>query len=89
MLNHQSARDFDAVISDPAKYFQSPSEVLIDSDFRNDEKIKILEEWKIDLENLAIAADENMIGGESGALLGQVTSALNLLRPHTVDQYGS
>ena len=80
MTQSYTSVEFEAVICDPAKYFKNPTDVLVDPNFNDTEKLRILEEWKLDLEQLAVAADENMTGGESGSLLGQVVSAMNVLQ---------
>lgn len=49
---------------DPAKYFSSPVEVLINKQLSVEDKQKILAAWRFDAEQLAVATDENMTGGE-------------------------
>ncbi len=67
-------------LSDPEATFQEPRFLLGNIGLSNDEKIKILLDWRQDLLELEIASQENMPskGGASniGARLKAVTDAL-------------
>lgn len=66
------------------KDFDSPEAVLASDGLSPDQKIAILEDWRIDLVELQTAADENMAAGKgSDAVaeeLQQVSEALERLR---------
>lgn len=62
-----------------------PHRVLADHDLSTAEKIKLLEDWRLDLLELQRAAEENMPSatvqpGEVAERLRQVTEALAILR---------
>lgn len=66
------------------KDFDSPEAVVASDGLSPDQKIAILEDWRVDLIELQTAADENMAARQgSGAVaeeLRQVTEALKRLR---------
>lgn len=67
--------NLDHALKDPAGEFESPEAVLGDARLTRDQKIAVLEQWKRDAEQLAVAAAENMAGGEPN-LLHRVAEAL-------------
>lgn len=58
-----SKLDIEAAIANPSSFFSSPNQVM-QSDISDEDKIKILQSWENDLNNLAIADAENMAQGE-------------------------
>ncbi len=75
MKNLKSAAD---LCIDPAKHFASPTEVLIDQSLSIEDKRRILLAWKADAEQLAVATDENMGGGEKPRIDAVNNALLNL-----------
>ena len=70
---------FQSYMKDPADHFATPGDVETHADLSVDEKIKILESWKLDEEELQVATDENM-GGATPGRMPQVVSALNRIK---------
>ena len=68
-----------AVKLDPAKYYQTPADVLDDHRLTQSEKLEILKAWEIDARELQVAEEENMGGGEP-SLLAEVERAIAELR---------
>ena len=63
---------------DPSAVFGSPDEVVDTPDLGDTDKIRILERWESDAEQLQVATEENMGDGDvnDGALLKRVRDAL-------------
>lgn len=62
----------------PSTVFKSPAEVLSAPGLSDEERRKILEQWKLDAERLEDSANENMTGGERSHL-SEVSKALSEL----------
>ncbi len=75
MTNLKSAAE---LCIDPAKHFDSPTDVLVDQSLSTDDKRRILLAWKADAQQLAVATDENMGGGEKPRLDAVNNALLNL-----------
>jgi hypothetical protein len=58
----------ETVIKDPVKHFATPREVVNDSRFTTDEKLRILESWALDAQLLSQADDESMTGKDRPGL---------------------
>ena len=57
MMPENTTSDFDFVMQDPASYYRRPSEILEDPQLSRDERLKLLEEWQMDI-SLKLTADE-------------------------------
>lgn len=69
---------------DPAAVFATPQDVLDRAELSRDEKLRILNRWKLDALDMEVAAEENMAGGEQ-SMLAQVNLAIEALdgeEPH-------
>src|SRR4026208_2192138 len=51
--------------ANPSRFYRRPSEVVRDRRLKRDEKLAILEAWELEARELAVAAEENMGGGET------------------------
>jgi hypothetical protein len=67
--------DFDAALADPAALFPSPEAVLARRDYSQSQKLQILQRWQQDAEELSVAEEEGMAGGEP-SLIERVSAAL-------------
>lgn len=70
--------DLDDIIADPSLAFAAPMDVVRDAAFSDAEKRRILEGWEVDAQELEVASNEGMTGGEP-ALLQRVQEALRAL----------
>lgn len=70
--------DFAHAMQDPAGTFAEPSDVLSDASLTDEQKLKILEQWKNDAINLQVAEEENM-GGQTPTMLSRVNNAISIL----------
>jgi hypothetical protein len=64
--------------ANPTRYYRWPSEVLRDRRLRREEKLAILEAWELEARELAVAAEENMSGGEHSLLQEVVQARIDL-----------
>jgi hypothetical protein len=67
--------DFEAALINPADHFAEPGAVVVDPSLSRVQKLKILQQWELDARQLAVAEEENMIGGEEN-MIGRVSKAL-------------
>ena len=69
-------------ITDPKKLFQEPHHVLENKALSVQEKISILEDWKLDLIELQTATEENMSakGQETDAVADDLQAVIEALR---------
>ena len=74
-----AAIDLDRALRDPAGVFAAPGDVLA-APFPEADKIRILEQWKVDAIELSRSAGEGMEGPVSGETLRQIQDALNRLK---------
>ncbi len=70
--------DIAQAMLDPVSVFTSPQDVCHESSLTQDQKIKILRRWEYDARELAVAEEENMLGG-SANVLDEVLAALHQL----------
>jgi len=63
----------------PSSVFETPAEVLTASGLTDEERCKILEQWKLDAQRLEDSDNENMSGGERSRL-SEVSKALTELK---------
>lgn len=81
----------DQALKDVTKFFESPEAILESADFGKTEKIKLLQQWEIDLRALLVAAEENMTGpgqGNAAELLQAVHAALSDLGIEAKEEAG-
>lgn len=52
--------DFETVILNPAEYYRLPSEIVDDPRLNDAERLRLLEEWHIDINNKLSADEEGM-----------------------------
>lgn len=58
---------FTKVLGDVSREFDSPRDILDDGLLSHEQKIRLLQEWELDLRGLQVASEENMTGdGASG-----------------------
>lgn len=76
MVNQEQYRE---MLKDPVQHFGRPDEVLKSRSLSERQKMEILEAWQQDAEELQVATEENMGGGEPD-LLDEVVAALGRLR---------
>ena len=69
------ADDFDAVLANPAAVFPNPEAVLARRDYSHAQRLQILQRWQQDAEELSVAEEEDMAGGEP-SLIERVSAAL-------------
>lgn len=75
------ADDFDAALANPAAVFPNPEAVLTRNDYSHAQKLQLLRRWQEDAEELSVAEEEGMAGGEP-SLIERVSAALaRLERP--------
>lgn len=73
---------FSEALSDVAKAFAGPEEIVTSGDLTRSQKVQLLEQWERDLRQLLVASEENMAGpgqGDSAERLRQVRDALGRL----------
>jgi hypothetical protein len=52
--------DFETVIQNPAEYYRHPSEIVDDPRLKDAERLRLLEEWHMDISNKLSADEEGM-----------------------------
>lgn len=60
--------DFGEAMRDPASHFATPGEVVAHTRWTRSQRRRVLEQWRLDAEQLETAVAENMAGGESSHL---------------------
>lgn len=70
--------DRDEVLRHPSRHYDSPQAVVDDPNIPRERKIAILRQWAYDAQQLQVAEDENMGGGDASGLHG-VLEALHRL----------
>lgn len=67
MINKETIHNYDKkklikkLVSDPSRQYLKPEDVILDKRLSQNEKEKILENWRLDAEALIRAEDESMI----------------------------
>lgn len=79
--------DFDIVVSNPAHYYAAPADVLADKDLTLQQKIRLLEEWRLDLKRTLAADSEGMSQGPETALLSENRRADDTKRLRQASNY--
>lgn len=70
--------DLERARLNPAAVFATPEEILATPNLTRTEKIELLRRWAYDADELAVAEEEGMAGGEP-TLQGQILAALDQL----------
>lgn len=70
---------FEQALRNPTNVYRYPKDLLEDESLSLDEKLKILQQWKVDAYELMIAEEENM-GGDGPTMLSRVTRAIGILK---------
>ncbi|MCC6919328.1 MAG: hypothetical protein IT548_08990 [Alphaproteobacteria bacterium] len=55
--------DFDVVVMNPAAFYNGPADVMADGQLTRDQKLRLLEEWEIDLKRTLESDSEGMAQG--------------------------
>lgn len=76
MVSH---KQYEEMLKDPKQHFNRPDEVLKAQSLSGQQKLAVLKAWQLDAEELQVATEENMGGGEPD-LLDEVIAALGRLR---------
>lgn len=74
--------EYSKAIYNPAKYFTLPQEVVDSEDLTLEQKIAVLEQWRLDELDREVATEENMPSSDAPHMLRKVSLALRALRPH-------
>jgi hypothetical protein len=64
--------------SNPTRYYARPNDAVADSRLSRIEKLAVLEAWELEARALAVAAEENMTGGEPDRLQQVVEARIAL-----------
>lgn len=54
--------DFNAAMLNPGAHFKTPADVLVENRWSQEQKYRVLRQWKYDLGQLQVATEENMPG---------------------------
>lgn len=67
MAQSGTTEDFDVVVMNPADFYKGPADVMNDEKLTRDQKLRLLEEWEIDLRRTLESDSEGMAqsGGPS------------------------
>lgn len=72
--------DFDVVATDPAAYYTGPADVFDDPELTREQKLRLLEEWEIDLTRRLESDAEGMAQGMEQADEGKRANDAALLK---------
>jgi len=67
--------DFKKALSDPAKTFETPKNIINDDRFTDEQKIEILHSWEFEAKELETAEDESM-NESSPDILDEILAAI-------------
>ena len=70
--------DLEKALRDPAAVYHYPKDVLVDESLTKEQKLQILEQWKIDAIELMVAEEENM-AGDGPSMLSRVNRAIGIV----------
>jgi len=71
--------DFDKVLRDPSSVYRYPKDLLADETLSVEQKLRALEQWKVDALELLIAEEENM-AGDGPSMFSRVNRAIGILK---------
>jgi hypothetical protein len=60
MAQSGDTEDFDVVVMNPADFYKGPDDVMCDADLTRHQKLRLLEEWEIDLKRALESDSEGM-----------------------------
>ena len=72
-------KTYESMLTDVAKHFAKPHDVVVDDRFTRAQKVKLLEQWDYDMQLLLTASEENMPSGD-GSESGKVAEQVKELR---------
>jgi hypothetical protein len=61
MTAEHMTEDFNIVMENPAVYYRHPAEIVTDPRLNSQERIRLLDEWNMDISNKLSADEEGMI----------------------------
>ena len=79
-MTSEDTDDFDIVATNPAAYYSGPAEVFEDSGLTRAQKLRLLEEWEIDLTRQLESDGEGMAQGLDQADEGRRANDAALLK---------
>lgn len=91
MVGDSCTEDFDTVIQDPAKFYRNPAAVADDPQLSSAERIRLLDEWQMDISNKLAADDEGMTPSHSrdsakdAVLIEEIAMARDRVGPSNAD----
>lgn len=59
-MANEETDDFDVVVMNPAAFYKGPDEVMADAELTHDQKLRLLEEWELDLKRTLESDGEGM-----------------------------
>lgn len=72
--------DLEKALLDPSSQFKKPNDVLQCKEISRQDKIKILRRWVYDLNEIAVAEEENMRGEtDVGEIIDEIIAAMHVL----------
>lgn len=72
--------DLERAMTDPARYFKQPAEVVEHEQLTREQKLKILRQWEYDALQREVATEENMPASTHGrASLADIRKAMESL----------
>jgi hypothetical protein len=63
---------FSRMLGDVSREFDSPRDILDSHDLSPEQKVKLLNEWELDLRELQVASEENMTGDTSSGTTAEL-----------------
>lgn len=60
MSKVDDTEDFDVVVMNPAAFYQGPADVMADGQLTREQKLRLLEEWELDLKRALESDSEGM-----------------------------
>jgi hypothetical protein len=82
----------DDALKDVTRFFEAPDDILKARDFASAEKIRLLQQWELDLRQLLVASEENMTGegqGDTAVKLQAVRACLSELGVESKEEAGA
>lgn len=70
--------DIEKAMFNPSAVFRSPEAVVACPDLTKEQKIKILEQWEYDEQEIQVSIEENMAGNETSLLIRIKQAILSL-----------
>lgn len=69
MPHTDDTEDFDVVVMNPAAFYKGPGEVMCDLQLTREQKLRLLEEWELDLKR-TLESDSEGMAQSAGPSLG-------------------